>query len=586
MSARLLFALLLAGCGGAATLSATFPDNRAEDLAAVLARVRAAGAPSRPVAVGLAEDRLYAYDLAAGRRLWEQAVAEPRTAPHIAGDLVVLAEGARIVARRMSDGAVAFALPDENLSLVGAAGDGGDAAIVLSTGGGVGARSRVLLVRDGSIASQLALDAAAGVPEVRAGLAFVPWGNQNVSGIEIAGAREVARLRSLDGVVGHARAAAGAVFFGQSGVGRMTEDPSRAGWYAPDVSALPGRPALFPDAYEPPPGPASASHRIRLAWRPSAGDGPVRMSDGALYLTFYRLVFALGQDDLAPRWVHEHPADIVGAAALDGGVLLADAQGGLLFVGADGRSRWTAETGARPNVVAIRAEGFSPAGQTGPEPPPLAEQLLAAAQSTDARLVPARAFAVRLLAAQADAGVTEHLIVLCDEASLPADLRRAACEALGERELGPEAVLAALGRRANYLTGTRAPPVGALAAAAARLGERRAVPLLIAHLRDPHTELADLPALCDALARLGDGSAAEPLADFLWLYHAEHDDEALALALGAAARALVALSGPVGREEVRRIADAPFTPPRIRAQLLAAAAPPEQPQQATSAAAP
>lgn len=579
MSTRLLLlSLLLAGCGGAATLSPTFPDNRAEDLAAVIARVRAAPPRARPVAVGLTADpaRLYAYDLAAGRRLWEQPVSEPRTAPYLAGDLVVIAEaGGRVVARRLSDGAVAFSVADDNLQLVGAAGEGADAAIVLSTGGGVGARSRVLLVRGGSVASQLALESPAGAPDVRGGLVFLPWGNQNISVLEAEGARELVRFRFLDGVVGHALAAADGMFFGQAGVGRLAQDPGAAGWFAPDVSELPGRPALFRNAYDPPPGPASASHRIRLVWHPEGGEGAVRMSDETLYLTFYRLVFGLAQQGLAARWVYEHPVDVVGAAARAGGVMLADAEGGLVFIGADGRPRWAAETEARPTVVTLRLDGFEPSGEIGPELPPLADQLLGAAQNTDARLVPGRAYAVRLLASQPDAGVTEHLIILCDEASLPADLRRAACDALGGRELGADAVLSALGRRASYLTDTRPPPVGALATAAARLGERRAVPLLLAHLRDPHTSLADLPALCAALGALGDRAAAEPLTDFLWLYHAENDDEALAAGLGAAARALVALSGPVGREEVQRVAEAPFTPPRIRAQLSAALAQPE-----------
>ncbi len=571
-----LVCLALAGCGSAATLSPTFPDNRAEDLAAVIARVRGAEATGTPLAVGLTADTIYAWDLAAGRQLWAQPVHDARTAPYVAGELVVIAEGGRIVARRASDGQVAFAIPDENLQLVGAAGDGRDAALVLSTGGGVGARSRVLLVRGGSIDSQIVMESPAGAPDVRAGLAFVPWGNQNVSVLEVEGGAEIARLRFLDGVIGHARVSGRGVFFGQAGVGRLAEDPSAAGWYAPDVSELPGRPALWRNAYDPPPGPSSASHRIRLVWHPAEGEGPVRMSGDTLYLTFYRLVFALAQEGLGARWVYEHPVDVVGAAATPDGVVLADAEGGLVLVGADGRTRWAAETGVRPSVVTLRVGRFAPSGELGPELPPLADQLLSAAQNTDARLVPGREFAVRLLAAQPDEGVTEHLIVLCDATGLPGELRQAACNALGGRELGADAVLTALGRRASYLTGTRPPPVGALATAAARLNERRAVPLLIAHLRDPHTRLEALPGLCAALARLGDHAAAEPLQDFLWLYHADGDNEALAAALGAAAQALVALSGPVGREEVQHIADAPFTQPRVRAALLAALRPAEE----------
>lgn len=568
-------AVLVAACGGAAGLSPTYPDNRAEDLAAVLARVRASESVDRPLAVGLTEDRLYAFDPSAGRRLWEQPIAEPRTAPHLAGELVVLHEGNRVVARRTSDGAIAFAVGDDDFALVGAAGEGPLAAIVLSTGGAVGARSRILIASGGSVTSQIALDAAAGGPAVRGGLVFLPWGNQNLTVLDGATGQEVARLLYHAGVVGHARAARAGVFFGQTGVGRFAEQASRegVGWFQPDASGLPGQPTLWRDAYAPPAGPRAATHRIRLEWTPASGDGPVRATDGALYLTFYRLVFALTQEGLAPRWVYEHPADVVGAAAREGGVMLADAEGALTFIDAEGRPRWSVETGARPTAVALRIDGFEPSGEPGPGLPPLADQLLGAVQSTDARLVPARAFAVRLLAGQEDAGVTERLIVLCDDRSIPDELRRAACDSLGGRSIGGDAIVASLQRRASYLTDTRPPPVGALATVAARQRERRAVPLLLGHLRDPATPIQDVTAIANALGELGDASAASPLEDFLWLYHAEADDEALASALGAVARAVVALAGPAGRDEVQHVADAPFTPPRIRAALLSALRP-------------
>ncbi len=564
---------LAAGCGGASIgLSPTFPDNQPAALGDVVSRVQADDAHPRPMAVGLSGDHLYAYDLSAGRMLWNVPVEDPRTAPSIAGDLVVLHEGNRVVARRLTDGGAAFTVADQDFRLAGAAGEGPLAAIVLSTGGGVGARSRVLIVRGGGIDSAIELDSAAGVPAVRGGLVFLPWGNQNVSVIDPATGREAARLRFMEGVVGHARATDAGVFFGQQGVGRVAaEVPQGVGWFQPDVQALPGQPPLWRDAYAPPAGPRSAEHRIRLVWTPQPGEGAVQATDGTLYMSFYRLVFGLAQDDLTPRFVYEHPADIVGATAREGGVLLADADGGLTYLDAQGRPRWSAETGQHPSVVALRIGGFTPPDEAPAAAlPPLADQLLGAAMNTDTRLVPGRAYAVRLLAAQPAEGVTERLIVLCDDASLPAELHGAACDALSTRDVGSDAVLAALERHASFLTGTHAPPVGALAMAAAQQNERRAVPLLLAQLRDPETPDAALVPLADALARLGDDSAMEPLSDFLWLYHADSNDETLAQGLGAVGRALIALGGPSGREEVQRVSDAPFTTPEVRAQLTAA----------------
>lgn len=570
---RYALALFLIACGGGQTLSLTFPDNRADDLRAVMTRLAASESSDAPVAIGISEDRLIAYDLRAQQRLWEQTIEAPQTAPYIAGELVILHEGARVVGRRMSDGGIAFAAGADNLLLVGAAGDGATAAFVLSTTGGAGARSRVHLVRGGGLGARFDFDSAVGVPDVRAGLVFVPWGNQNLTVIDAAQGAEIARLRYLDGVVGHARATNDGLYFGQRGVGRMSDtiSPEAVGWFQPDTAGLPGRPELWRSAYEPPPGPSSAVHSIRIAWAPGSEVRP-----DLLYATFYKFVFGLSPEDLSVRWAYMHPADIVGAEAHRDGVVLADREGGLFALDASGRMQWSAELGAQVSAVALRIEGFSPTGAGGPELPSLPDQLLALVQSTDARLVPGRAFAARALAALEDPAVTEHIIVLCDDGSLPADVRRAACDALGNRQLGSDAILSALRRHHSFLEGTSAPPVGALATAAARANERRAVPLLVAHLRDPDTAAADLEPLATALGALGEGSAIDPLEDFLWLYHCDGDEEPFARALGAIARALVALAGPRGRETVQSVIDAPFTSTAARAQMTAAIAEPQR----------
>lgn len=568
-------ACLLGACGVDA-FRPTFPDSSPSELRAISARIASAPLVVEPsVAVALTDEpyRLVAYDMATGRVSWEQPVQAPRSAPIVAGDLVVLHEGDHVVARRVSDGTRAFDLDDARLALVGAAGEGPLVAIVLSTtGGGVGAQSRVFIVQRGGLAGFTDADVSAGWPAVRGELVFVPWDNQNVSVIE--GGSEVARIRSMAGIVSHAVAADGALFFGQAGIGRLSgeldpDDPGSIGWVQPASDQLPGEPPLWRSAYEPPAGPRSAVHRVRLVWAPAGGTGPVRFSDDTLYLTFYRLVFALSPDDLSVRWVRSLDADVVGASARAGGVVVADASGGLILLGsADGLARWRAQMGVEPTVVALRL-GALTVGSPDGAAPPLGDQLLSAAQNTDARLVPARAFAVRQLASLPDESITRSLLVLCDDTSIPDPVREASCGALAVRESGLDAVLEGLQRHAAFLEGTSAPPVGPLAAVAARLGDPRAVPLLVAHLGDPNTPAADLPALAGALAALGDQSAAEPLEDFLWLYHAEAADEDLARGLASVAEALIELTGPPGREEVQAILDAPFTSPTARALIAA-----------------
>ena len=592
MSARVTFGLALLalaafapGCGGAsgAAFAHVYPDNETGAVESVARRLADAGTPDEPaVAVGVAGGQLYAWDLAAGREMWREAVTDPRGEPHVAGPLVILHEGDRIVGHRLTDGRRSFDVSDDRFSLVGAAGEGRYGAFVLSTTGGVGAESRLYLTRGDGVAGQYDVEFTLGAPEVAAGMVFVPWGHQNVSVIDADSGDEIARLRTLAGVVGHARAVGGALFFGQSGVGRLrpgmiADGPEPVAWQERDVSRLPGTPPLWRNAYDPPASIESATHRIELSWLPVAEGEGVAFADDTIYLTFYKLVFGLAADDLSVRWVQQLDADGVGAAARPGGVVVADAAGGLSYLAAsNGRPTRIADTGLEPTVVAFQLGSHEPSGTPGEEPPFLAEQLLAAAQNTDARLVPGRAFAVSALAAQPDDAVTGHIFALCDDGTLPQPLRDAACEALGTRDAGNTAVLRALGRHASFLEGTSAPPVGALATAAARMGERGAVPLLVGHLGDPDTPLTSIPALAAGLASLGDRSAVEPLRDFLWLYHADGEEAPLAAALGAVARAVVALDGPPGREAVQEILAAPFTSGTVRAALTEALAAPAE----------
>lgn len=582
--AALLALALVAGCGGGGQgLAHNFPDDRPDDVRAVLARVAAAGPRTeRDVVVGLtpAPARLWAYDLSAGRLLWEQP-SEAENTPHVAGAYVVAQEPSGIVVRRLADGSVATRFDDGELSLMGADGEGELAAIALSTGGAVGARSRLVVVRGGGVASQLELDQAIGEPAVRAGMVFLPWAQQNLSVLDAGGA-EIARVRFTRGVVGHAVAQGGGVFFGQRGIAQLGERSTSAPdapWLELPERELPGDPGMLRDAYQPPPGPASASHHVRLAWRAEPGaDGEPQLAGDTVYLVFYRLVMALSASEDRVRWVTQLPADVIGASVEADGLVVADESGGVHALSReDGRITWSAETGMPATWASVSHPGLR-AGAPQGEVLPLRDQLLAAIQNTDARLVPARAYAARLLAALPEPDVTANLIALCDDRTLPAQLRSASCEALASRDNGTEHVLSALERHASYLSGTSAPPVGALARAAVRANERRAVPLLIAQLRDPQTPDTDLAVVADALRALGDASAREPLEDFVRLYHAEAPDEALGRALGAAIQAYAALAGPAAQETLRWVVDDPMSMPAARAAAESAlSAPAEEP---------
>lgn len=561
-------ALLSASCGGAAAFNTRFPDNRDADVNGLIARLRAAPARAdENVAVGIsaAPKRLYAFDRTADRVLWQKPL-DATSAPYLAGKSVVVQVGGEIQGYDLATGRRNFSFGVGDMGLRGADGDAGRVAVVVGSGQGTYARAEVLLVEGGAIAWRREIDRQGGSPALVGDVVLVPWSSQYLSALDRTSGEEFARIRVNDGVISHALSAQGNVFLGSyHGIARLTSALAsgslrKAGLFSLPETQLPGRPKLLPDLYTmpDPPAPDSALHRIGLYWSPTLrSDGSIGLRDDTLYLVFYRFAFALDPASYAVRWIYPHNADIVGAAAQAGGLALADERGHFLRLDAGSGSAISQTDSGLPSLVVSLSSGgggaaAAPSG--GPDPSQLRKNLVAAAQDTDARLVPAQLFAVSRLAAMEDAEATANLVSLCDDTHIAPPLRQQACNALRDRTLGTEHLLTALERHASYLEGTSAPPSGALAKAAASQKVTKAVPLLVAHLRDPGTSSRDLPAIVEALGRLGDPAAAGPLADFLKLYHADPIDEHLVRALELIPQALVDLGAKEARPALESVA--------------------------------
>lgn len=567
---------LVPACGGSAPVggafSHRFPDDRIDHVEAVVARL-ASVPPEHDRSIVLlaatSPDRVVAYDLAAQRTLWEQP-ATLRTIPYVAGHYAVTQEEGGVVVRALDQGGqVTARIADDQMGLVGADGDRDSGAIALSTGGAVGARSVLIGLSHGSPSFRASVEQAIGVPAVRGDMIFQPWGSQNLSVLEENG-DEIARVRVTRGVLGHAFVEGSSIFVGQAGLGLLSaelDSSSDVPWLEIGGGPRPGNPPLLRDAYTPPPSASSATHRVRLAFVPRAQGHEVEFVDDLVVLVFYRLVFGLGELGATPVWVHETEHDVVGVSVREAGVFVTDDHGEVsLLSRTDGRPIWSASIGATATYAAIDPGTFAPTGAPQGDALPLRDQLLSAAQSTDARLVPAREYAVRLMSALADPAVTDNLAALCDDRTVPASVHTAACTALGTRSSGPDGVVTMLARHQAFLQGTSAPPVGALASAALAMGERRAAPLLVAQMRDPETRAEDLPALFDALSGLGDASVVPPLEDFVRLYHAEPSESGLAPGLVRAVAALAHLGGPTSRELLTALSDDALTMQEVRVQ--------------------
>jgi outer membrane protein assembly factor BamB len=573
------------GCAGnSAAFNSRYPDNRDSEVALLLQRVHAA--PPRQansISVGLssAPIKLFAFDLAARRLLWQKAVAAT-SAPHIAGDTVVLQTGDAIAGFDLHSGTKRFEIDRDGMSLKGSDGENGWVALTVGRGQGTFAKSAVIMLHDGSEQWRRPVESLVGVPAVVGAAVLVPWSNQFLSALDARSGTEFARIRVNDGVISHAFRDGDQLYLGSfHGITRVTPTVGSGRLKGPSYFSLPdrelpGRPLLLDDVYtsSDPPAPDSAQHRIALAWQPAPLDGNrTGLLDDSLYLAFYRFVFALNPHDYAVRWVYVHDRDIVGVTGQAHGVVLADEAGHFGFLGAgSGDLLWKGESGVSSTVASMPAGGVAAATDSGSavDEAKLAVRLMTAAQDTDARMVPARLLAVAELARLQQAEATADLIELCDSERLAPSVRERACTALKQRTIGADHLLAALQRHAAFLEGTSSPPVGALAKAAASIKEKRAVGPLIAQLKDPGTRSSDLPALVIALGELGDPSAAEPLADFLRLYHADPIDEHLLRALEAVPDALVKLNGPVAQPVLESVGSDELCALSIRQKARAA----------------
>ena len=565
-----LLAILGACSGTPAAFAPKYPDNDSGAITALVQRLqRAPVRPQSSIAVGVtgAPQKLFAYDLGTRHVLWQTPI-EASSAPHLAGACVVLQSEDTVVGYDLRTGMRRFSVDAGQMVLKGADGEGGRVAITIGQGTGTFAKSEVILLSDGAEQWRRPLDALVGVPAVVGDTVLVPWSGQFLSALELRGGEERARVRVRDAVISHALRVGSEVYLGSfHGIARLTPIVAlgslrNAGYFALPEGDLPGRPLLLRDVFTEaePQAADSAAHRIALGFRPTImGSGQIGLQDDNLYLVFYRFVFALAPKDYAVRWVYVHDRDIVGASAQPNGIAFADEAGRFAFVaGGSGQRAWQEQGPANSSVVELPGEG---AGVDSVGEPPTAEalaaMLLGAAQDTDARLVPARLLAVSALARLPQPDATANLIELCDSSPdrISPPVRERACGELKQRAVGADHLLFALQRHAAFLEGTTSPPVGALAKAVAALKETRAVASLVAHLADPETRSSDLPALVAALGDLGDASAAEPLARFLRLYHADAIDENLVRALELAPAVLVKLSGPVARPALEEVVD-------------------------------
>lgn len=567
MRLSLLPLSLLVACGGTTTsgsaFSPSYPDNRPAAVEAVAADVSVANPPpSIDVGVAITADGLIGFTPSTGAEVFRSATST--TLPVVvAGEHALVESSGSIRVLALANGSERTRVElGSGEHLVGAGAGGPNLAFTILRGTGSSAHSRLVLVANGSVTEDVELDRPAGVPAIAANRVLVPWAYQNLSVLDLDG-DEVARIRLRGGVIGHAIADRGRVWFGATTLyrfDRSSANDSPTGYSLPDLR-IERPPTLLPNAYEPAAPISSAAYKVRLAFAVDPASESGAPADGNVYLVHYRFVFALDAGSGAVRWVRVLPSDVVGVRASVGGVRVAAETGELMSLRAsDGRAISLGSIGARVLSVAFpQLSTFPTTDPVETDLPDVRAQLFRAVETADARLVTAREYALARLADLPDDDATSDLGALCEDARLPARTRTKACDLLATRATGASHVQAQLRRRGSFLAEEPHPPVAALARAAASMNDRASVPLLVEQLADPRTDIHAIPAIANALVTLEATDSIPALAAFVRTYHADPSEEGILDAIGAVAEAYGRLGGEPALNEIGTLSHDPLT---------------------------
>jgi hypothetical protein len=158
---------------------------------------------------------------------------------------------------------------------------------------------------------------------------------------------------------------------------------------------------------------------------------------------------------------------------------------------------------------------------------------------------------------------------------------------LRSRRTGLEHVIDALLQRYDFLEQTRPAPLAILVPALLDAHEPRALPNLLARMRDHETPLANLPAVVHAVVELGDEQVVPALYAFLRMYRADSTFAEQPDALIEAARGILVHGGQAGVEKLGALLHDGIVTPGLAAGMAELLAPkPATPATAVAAATP
>jgi outer membrane protein assembly factor BamB len=575
MRTRFAFAALAlfgtSACGAGVETRAFSPEWQNDDgrsITAVRARLGKTSLPTgKGYAVGISKRGLVGIGLDGTGKWTHPGRVDSR--PSLAGDVVLFTAGQELVALDAGSGRQLWKASVGDKLLRGAGDDGHETVATLGSPGGGG--SLVLVVdRSGTVVRRWSPDIEVGVSAIAEGVVFAPWGSQYVSALDVQSGDEIGRLLGRV-VMSRAVAIGGSLYFGESALVRFDDAIGRAARNEAHVvklaeRELPGKPSWFPDGTRALPPAAGATDSVRFYARPAPVSGGIGLDSERFAATYFRIAVGF-HDDGAVRWVRVFPSEIIGGDATRSGFALCDEHGDVWFANArNGADAGHVSLGEALEGCVVSGGDFEV--KSGGVANTLAEQITTAIELRETQMATIQRFLVRELATSEDPLVTKTLLDLASDGRTQPEILEEAKSLLASRRTGVEYMLEALRTHYDFLSDVlRPPPVGPLADALAAIGEKRAAPLLAAHLNDPSDTPDDVRRAARALTKLATGEELEAVRTFFSLYRATADDDALVAAVLDAAKILVEIGAADGKEIVERAAEDPLTQPAVKEGL-------------------
>ncbi len=487
--------------------------------------------------------------------------------PTITGDVVVATGGGQLFALDGTTGKRLWSVSAGDRLLRGAGDDG--QYTVASLGALNGGRSRLVVVeRGGAVVLDAEPEPEIGTPAVLGGIAFIPWGNQYVSAVDVKTGAERGRLLMRQ-QVSRAVNIGGQLYFGETQLVQFDDKIGQASADGATVAIIPkrempGKPRWFAPGAEIEAPSAAAPDRIRFYARPSATG---QFEGDRIAATYFRVAMGISGTDAQLRWVRLVDSDILGGAHAASGFAFCTAKGEVLLL--DGK------TGAQAAKLTLGEPVKSCEVQGGafvvPSKDPeltLPEQLGKVITTKDPQMVIAQRFLLGELGTMKDDVVTKVLIDLASNTDTPPMLFTDARKLLAARRSGVDYMLTALEREYDFLDDVLLPPpVGPLADALGAMNEPRAAQPLAAHLNDPSDTPDDIMRAAKALETLATAGEFEQLKIFFALYRATASDDAIVSAVISVAKAMLRVGGKEGEALVADATRDPLTNTEVQLGL-------------------